>query len=564
MALEANRVSHSDPDKREQTGPALSSRALAIIHLAMYDAFAGAFNNMLTHPRYLPAPPPPPPGTSARDAVAGAAHTTLVALFKTQKDFFDAQLDGFDQSDPSFVFGVAVGNAILALRANDPDDRDRGYKVWPDPGRHRPDPDNPGQGFHAPFYGMQSKCFAVTQRWSLDRPPYLKADKSGYDPDYEKALRDVRGLGIKPELMGTLPSGAAKRTAEQSLIGTYWAYDGANRLGTPPRMYNQIIRKVAVKQGNTEADNARLFAFVNAAMGDAGILAWEQKYCHDFWRPVLGLREHDASCGPAAGNPQAANDISEDADPYWLPLGAPSTNTTQKNFTPPFPAYPSGHATFGAAAFHVTRLFYDKGHVAGGEAVIDGGKPIIKAGRLVPDDLFEDLSFVSEEMNGGNQDNNGTVRPKHVRNFDRDNAKPWLSGGLGKMIIENAESRVYLGVHWIFDAFKARGHDNRPDFSKDGLMIGGVPLGLKIAEDIFKWGGEKAPVMSPATADPKIETPPAGPPHGPVPMPTVPVQPGDVGDCANTRDKEKAVEKAAAEGSRVVQRDFKSGISPRQ
>jgi vanadium chloroperoxidase len=75
-----------------------------------------------------------------------------------------------------------------------------------------------------------------------------------------------------------------------------WGYDGANRLGTPPRLYNQIIRQVAMNvinpatgQINGEGENARLFAFVNAAMGDAGILAWEQKYCHDFWRPVVGV-----------------------------------------------------------------------------------------------------------------------------------------------------------------------------------------------------------------------------------------------------------------------------------
>ena len=41
IALEANRVSHSN-GKDEQTGPTLSSRALAIVHLAMYDAFVGA------------------------------------------------------------------------------------------------------------------------------------------------------------------------------------------------------------------------------------------------------------------------------------------------------------------------------------------------------------------------------------------------------------------------------------------------------------------------------------------------------------------------------------------
>jgi hypothetical protein len=59
------------------------------------------------------------------------------------------------------------------------------------------------------------------------------------------------------------------------------------------------------------------------------------------------------------------NPIDNDADPFWLSLGAPATNEelaggkpAKKNFTPPFPAYPSGHATFGAAAFQSVRRFY--------------------------------------------------------------------------------------------------------------------------------------------------------------------------------------------------------------
>jgi hypothetical protein len=38
VALEANRVSHTT-GPNEQTGPTLSSRALAIVHLVMYDAY---------------------------------------------------------------------------------------------------------------------------------------------------------------------------------------------------------------------------------------------------------------------------------------------------------------------------------------------------------------------------------------------------------------------------------------------------------------------------------------------------------------------------------------------
>src|SRR5688500_9828048 len=100
VSLEANRVSHTDLDKREQTGPALSSRALAMVHLAMYDAYA-AITGGANFPRYLvsppvtspvPVPPPPQPNSSVANAVAGAAHKTLSELYKAQKEYFDAQL----------------------------------------------------------------------------------------------------------------------------------------------------------------------------------------------------------------------------------------------------------------------------------------------------------------------------------------------------------------------------------------------------------------------------------------------------------------------------------------
>ena len=206
VALEANRVSHSDPSKMEQTGPPLSSRALAIVHLAMYDAYAGVENNPTNtgnFPRYLPAPAPPAGATSLPDSVAGAAYWTLKELFKTQKDFFDGQLSAFIHSippnppNPSFDFGVAVAQAILAERAADPGVGDNGYMVHSGKCRHRVDPDNPAQGYHAPFYGAQSKGFAISTRWKLGQPPCDNAE-------YLTAFNQVRAKGIKPELMGTL------------------------------------------------------------------------------------------------------------------------------------------------------------------------------------------------------------------------------------------------------------------------------------------------------------------------------------------------------------------------
>jgi hypothetical protein len=479
VALEANRISHTKKPM-EQTGPTLSARALAIVHLAMYDAFQAI----------VPAPegpyqaglPAPPAGATAASAVAGAAMTTLSALFTQQRAFFaDKLLEFGGGASPGYEFGRDVAQQLLAARKDDPNASDAGYAPSNDRGHHRPDPDNPGQGFHAPFYGARSRLFA-SKRLTLDPPPFN-------NPEYIAALRQVRGRGIAPELMGTVPNAGDRRTIDQTVIGLYWGYDGAIGLGTPPRLYNQIVRVVAEARGNTEAQNARLFALVNAAMGDAAILAWDDKYRYDLWRPILGLREHDTSLGP--GGTDADNDLSNDTDTGWLALGAPASNSLNaeyqtkihgpypcnqsnpgavKNFTPPFPAYPSGHATFGAAAFHATRLFYG-----------------VALGDRKRDDLFKDLQFVSEEFNGETQDNRGTVRPRHRRSF---------KDGLWQMIVENGESRVFLGVHWVFDAF-ALGAGNKPDFSRN---IGGARLGIDIAEFIFSDGLKQASGAPPRIA----------------------------------------------------------------
>lgn len=400
-------------------------------------------------------------------AVGAAAHAALSALYPSQKAFFDARhhaagISGAATSmKDGHQFGLTVAAAILDDRAGDPGAGDDGYAASVHPGGHRVDPDNPEQGYHAPFWGS-AKLFASSLRLGLGAPPALGS------AEYMRAAREVRRKGIAASLMGTLPADVEGRSAHETLVGLFWGYDGARQLGTPPRLYNQIVRVVAQDRGNTPAKNARLFAFVNAAMADAGILAWADKYKYDLWRPVVGIREHDASMGPAATGGHA---ISDDCDPYWLPLGAPSTNgldagSAAKNFTPPFPAYPSGHATFGAAALHVTRLFYN-----------------VPVGDRSADTLFDGQTLISDELNGVNRDNLGTVRPRHARTFPK---------GLWEMIEENGRSRVYLGVHWVFDAFATRANGSM-DLTKN---VGGVRLGVDIAEDIFTAGNRKAPKKS--------------------------------------------------------------------
>src|SRR5262249_58501572 len=102
-------------------------------------------------------------------------------------------------------------------------------------------------------------------------------------------------------------------------------------------------------EGKREAQIARLFALVTLARADAGIACWETKYFYSFWRPIVGIRNADST-----GNPDTP------ADPNWEPLGAQCSNGcgAVTNFTPPFPSYDSGHASFGSALFQVLREYY--------------------------------------------------------------------------------------------------------------------------------------------------------------------------------------------------------------
>ncbi len=90
-----------------------------------------------------------------------------------------------------------------------------------------------------------------------------------------------------------------------------------------------------------------------------------------------------------------------------------------RNLTPPFPSFPSGHAVFGGAVFQTFREYWKT----------NGHK--------------EQFSFMSDEYNGHNYPPGGSnPRPRIKKTFanfaDAEN--------------ENARSRIYLGIHWQFDA----------------------------------------------------------------------------------------------------------------
>jgi hypothetical protein len=400
VAINASGFDHSPFGGKEQLGPVRAARAEAIVHVAIFDAVNGA-----TGQRYEPyLLKESRPGASVDAAIAQAAYDTLSKMFPSQSSHFATELmndlgripNGKAKEDGLYL-GREAARLILADRANDGADsisQNDPYSFLDGPGFWALDPINPNQRPVGANWYKVIPFFLPSSAIIRSKPfPDFASD------EYAEAFDEVKRLG------GDGITTPTERTQDQTEAGIFWAYDGTPSLCAPPRLYNQIAMHIANQRGMTDVvDLTRMLALLNVAMADAGVASWDTKYFYNIARPVTAIRK---------GNIDANSKTV--GDPTWTPLGAPATNLNGPNFSPPFPAYVSGHATFGGALFQTLR------NVFGTDAI--------------------SFSFVSDELNGVTPGNDGVPRPMRPRQFQ----------SLSQAEEENGQSRIYLGIHWKMD-----------------------------------------------------------------------------------------------------------------
>jgi hypothetical protein len=268
-----------DAIRAHNTSPHAATRQLAMLHLAVYDAVNGILG---THEPYLAPASEPPLFAWAEAAATAAARDVLSALFPDAEAHFDAIhatvlsgiADGSHKTD-GIAWGQTVAAAMLAARAGDGSDA---AAVWPtsdEPGVWRPTESFGGNVLPAllPLWGQVSP-FAL-RSGSQFRPPAPPALHTGR---YALELEQVKSIGAVD---------SSTRTAEQTEIAWFWAYGPAT--ATPPGHWNEVALSVAVSQGNTLAENARMFALLNMALADAAIVSWDCKYEFNYWRPITAI-----------------------------------------------------------------------------------------------------------------------------------------------------------------------------------------------------------------------------------------------------------------------------------
>ena len=293
--------------------PLVQSRSMAIVQAAVADAVAA----VLGEHEPLVFRQAAAPGASAPAAVIAAAHTALVALHPPSAPSLEAAREASLAAiadGPGKAEGLRVGKAaaLVALEARTPDgwNGTASYAPANRPGRWVPTP----PAFAAalmPHWGRM-KPFTLT---SPDQ--FRAAPPPAFDSDvYARDLKEVLELGS---------AASTTRTVGTTNAARFWIVSGMQG-------WNPVARQVGTAKRLTLPQNARLLALLNVAMADALIACWDSKYAYDTWRPVTVIR--------AGGSGVAA-------DAGWTPLIS----------TPPFPAYPSGHACAAGAAHEVLERF---------------------------------------------------------------------------------------------------------------------------------------------------------------------------------------------------------------
>ena len=182
----------------EQLGPARASRAMAIVHIAVFDAV----NAIAKRYRSYTGLPAAPPETSMEAAIAQASHDTLSVLFPSQKTAFDEDLardlSALHGRRP-IALGIELGQraaaAILALRATDGSAHAEPrvgieFLTGRDPGDWRQDPVS-----RIPIalgaYWDEVRPFVMASSTQFRAPPPPALDSA----EYARAFAEVKALG---------------------------------------------------------------------------------------------------------------------------------------------------------------------------------------------------------------------------------------------------------------------------------------------------------------------------------------------------------------------------------
>ncbi|MBM0205640.1 phosphatase PAP2 family protein [Micromonospora sp. STR1s_5] len=298
--------------------PPQAHRAVAMVHLAMFDAVNSIEPTFSPYLVQLPSER----SVSKEAAAAAAASTVLAALLPTSEEVADrrrtylATIKDVDGKDKGVRLGEAVAQALLAARKTDGADAPDDYRPRTSPGVYVGTTwlVGPNWGRVKPF------TMASPSQFRPAPPPDLSSEQWATD------VNEIKRLGSRD---------SKERSRSQTEDAQFW-------LRTGPQAYDPIVRQIVAAKNLSVVECARFMALTSAAMADALIAVLDAKYHYEFWRPVTAIRNGDLH-----GNPAVTRDAS------WQPL----------DVTPLHPEYPCAHCIVAAALAGVVETLLGSGEI---------------------------------------------------------------------------------------------------------------------------------------------------------------------------------------------------------
>jgi len=368
-----------------------------------------------------------PANTNANLAAGYAAKAILTALYPDKSSEIATAFNtihGTPSYDATaFALGNHIASKVALARASDGAGAGSYSPAFSTPGAWRPSPVGTGSS--------PGSCPAVTPQWGSVTPfamangsqfrPQLPGGYTTYSALLASSLYATNVDTVKNK--GRYPRSSSTRTADEEEAAWFWANDLDGTYKPPGQLLQhtkQVIATQPAAQSSGDAVEffrtwsregirvARLYAEVSLAMADAGIAAWDAKYNTpiDLWRPVDAIREGDTD----------GNASTPDID-AWEPLSR-SAPPADVQFSPCFPAWISGHATFGGTWSRV---------------------------------MENEFAFADDHTNPfpltlSTEDPHSKLPAPAIGFRSR------TFGSFAAAAEENAASRIWLGVHYPFDA----------------------------------------------------------------------------------------------------------------
>lgn len=378
--------------------PPVSARSIAYINLAAYESIVGGSNgkykSLSTHYPDLVLPAAGDLTAYDWEVVLSSTYERSFELFfpiaPSNEQFKMLQL-GSDLRErmqirctpevfrKSVEYGEAVAQAVFAwsetdfwgdkafLKNNDPN-----YK--PPQGEFLWKPTYPDYApALLPHWGKVRTFSRSENVWAIVPPAVDKGKNSSFYAETKEVW----------QMVNNIKAGGLK---EDKWIAEFWSDDCPILTFSPAARWISITNQILSIENLNLMESVVAYAKVSMALSDAGVRCWAEKYRYNYLRPIDYIRQ-----------------FMEDQE--WNTIMCP--DGSGGFYTPPFPTYPSGHASFSSAA------------------------------SVILASIFGDNYRFTDRSHEGRTEFNGTPRTFY---------------SFREMALENGYSRLPLGVHFRFDA----------------------------------------------------------------------------------------------------------------